>query len=55
MTDYLFIESKCVLCSNYETRYAGNIAVVSKCRKGLEVDKKIWEHCEGFKRRSDMK
>ena len=51
MTDYSFIESKCDLCSNYETRYAGNIAVGSRCKKGLAVDKKIWEHCEGFKRR----
>lgn len=54
MTVIYFSNTKCDLCSNYETKYAGNIAVVSRCRKGLEVDKKIWEHCEGFKRRSDV-
>lgn len=54
MSDYSFIEFKCDLCSNYETRYAGNIAVISRCRKGLKIDKKIWEHCGEFKRRSDV-
>lgn len=52
MIDYLYIDSKCNLCSNYEIRYAGNIAVISGCQKGLEIDKKIWEHCEGFEKKN---